>query len=233
MSRNMLTVVMLNWARPNFALRNMHLYASYKLVKHIVCFNNGAPFVDPKDLPRKCVLVEASADLGLTSRLAAASLASTEAVFHTDDDIAVPESTVEALYQRWAKGKLSCHGLYGRIAYPAYRYGNVLGMVEVVLTRAVVCSVRVNNLALSVTDLFNDLSGRPRGNGEDIILSFAGLAASRKPNIAYPFTAMNYPACDDVAIHKRWVGHLEHRMRVVSRCREVFFGHAARRLTSA
>jgi hypothetical protein len=32
------------------------------------------------------VLVEASADLGLTSRLAAASLASTEAVFHTDDD---------------------------------------------------------------------------------------------------------------------------------------------------
>jgi len=233
MSRNMLTVVMLNWARPNFALRNMHLYASYKLVKHIVCFNNGAPFVDPKDLPRKCVLVEASADLGLTSRLAAASLASTEAVFHTDDDIAVPERTVQALYQRWANGKLSCHGLYGRIAYPTYRYGNVFGMVEVVLTRAVVCSLRVNNLALSVTDLFNDLSGRPRGNGEDIILSFAGLAASRKPNVAYPFTAMNYPACDDVAIHKRWVGHLEHRMRVVSRCREVFFGHAARRLTSA
>jgi hypothetical protein len=229
----MLTVIMLNWARPNFALRNMHLYASYKLVKHIVCFNNGAPFVDPKDLPRKCVLVEASADLGLTSRLAAASLASTEAVFHTDDDIAVPESTVQALYQSWTKGKLSCHGLYGRTAYPTYRYGNVFGMVEVVLTRAVVCSVRVNNLALSVTDLFNDLSGKPRGNGEDIILSFAGLAASRKPNIAYPLTAMNYPACDGVAIHKRWAGHLEHRGRVVSRCREVFFGHAARRVACA
>src|SRR5215469_3734168 len=229
----MLTVVMLNWARPNLALRNMHLYASYKLVKHIVCFNNGAPFVQQKDLPKKCVLVEASADLGLTSRLAAASLASTEAVFHTDDDIAVPEKTVHALYQSWTKARLSCHGLYGRIAYPTYNYGNVFGMVEVVLTRAVVCSVRVNNLALSVTDLFTDLSGKPRGNGEDIILSFAGLAASRKPNIAYPFTAMNYPACDDVAIHKRWAGHLEHRRRVVSRCREVFFGQAASPVTHA
>ena len=229
----MLTVVMLNWARPTLALRNMHLYASYRLVKHIVCFNNGSPFVEPRNLPNKCVLVEASADLGLTSRLAAAALASTEAVFHTDDDIAVPERTVQALYQSWSKAKLSCHGLYGRIAYPKYRYGNVFGMVEVVLTRAVVCSVRVNNLALSVTDLFNDLAGTPRGNGEDIILSFAGLAASRRPNIAYPFTAINYPGCDDVAIHKRWAGHLEHRRRVVARCREVFFGHAARRLTRA
>jgi len=223
----MLTVVMLNWARPKYALRNMQLYASYSFVKHILCFNNGAPLIPAKHLPKKCVLVESSSDLGVTSRLAAASLASTEALFHTDDDIAVPEKTLRALYDSWTRSRFSCHGLYGRIAYPTYRYGNVYGPVEVVLTRAVVCSIRVNNLALSVTDLFSDLHSKPRGNGEDIILSFAALAASRKANVAYPFSATNYPSCDDVAIHKRWAGHLEHRGRVVSRCREIFFGNRA------
>jgi len=70
---------------------------------------------------------------------------------------------------------------------------NVYGPVEVVLTRAVVCSIVSNNLALSVTDLFSDLHSKPRGNGEDIILSFAALAASRKANVAYPFSANKLP----------------------------------------
>jgi|SRR5664279_3512908 len=226
----MLTVVMLNWARPYYALRNIHLYASYSLVKHVLCFNNGAPLVHSSQLPKKCVLVESSANMGVTSRLAIASLASTEAIFHTDDDLAVPENTMRVLYDRWTNAKSSCHGIYGRVAYPTYKFGNVFGPVEVVLTRAVVCSLRVNNLALSVTDLFNDLPAKPKGNGEDIILSFAALAASKKANAAYPLKATNYPGCDDVAIHKMWSGHLDHRTRVVTRCREIFFGrHAGQR----
>ena len=223
----MLTVVMLNFARPHFAMRNIHLYASYGLVKNILCFNNGAPLAKRSSLPGKCVLVEATADMGVTSRLAMASLATTEAVFHTDDDIAVPENTLRILYDHWTRAKSSCHGLHGRVAYPRYLFGNVFGPVEVVLTRAVVCSLRVNNLALSVTDLFRDLPAKPRGNGEDIILSFAALAASKTPNTAYPLKAMDYPSCDAVAIHKTWPGHLEHRRRVVNRCREVFFGRYA------
>ncbi len=221
----MITVVMLNWARPQYALLNLRRYSAYSIVRQILCFNNGAPLIRRAQLPPKCVLVEASSDLGVASRLAVASLATTEAIFHTDDDLCVPESTLAALYHAWTGAKLSCHGLFGRVAYPAYTYGNILGPAEVILTRALVCSRRVNNTALSVIDLFHDLEGRPRGNGEDILLSFAGMALSKKLNFAYPVPAVDYPGCDASAIHKRWAGHLAHRRKMVSRCRRVFFNN--------
>jgi hypothetical protein len=173
---------------------------------------------------RKCVLVEASRDLGLYSRFAAASLSPTEAIFHTDDDLAVPEATLTALYRRWDGARLSCHGLFGRVAFPSYRYGNVFGPVEVVLTRAVVCSRRVNKVALAATEYFTDLQSVPKGNGEDIILSFASMSLSRRPNVAYSLPMTNYPDQAALAIHRRWPGHLRHRRRVVRRCRQVFFG---------
>ena len=223
----MITVVMLNFARPRNALFNLQTYSSYRIVKDILCFNNGAPLPPGTRLPRKCVLMEASKDLGLYSRFAAASLATTEAVFHTDDDLIAPEKTLETLYSYWSRAKSSCHGLYGRVAYPTYNFGNVFGPVEVLLTRALMCSRRVNNIALSATDLFNDLAGKPRGNGEDIILSFAGMAASKHLNLAYRLPAKNHAGEEPFAIHRSWPDHLEHRRRVVARCRRVFFGQAA------
>jgi hypothetical protein len=203
-----LTVVMLNWARPQYALMNIHRYASYGIVKHVFCFNSGASLRHSGPLPMKCVLIESSTDLGLNSRLAAASLATTDAIFH----------------YHWLVAKSSCHGLHGRIAYPTYEYGDIFGPVEVLLTRAVICSRRVNNTALSVTDLFSDMTAIPRGNGEDIILSFAAMATAKQLNFAYCLPSENLPDCDDVAIHKRWSNHLNHRKQVVSRCRMLFFG---------
>jgi hypothetical protein len=220
----MITVVMLNWARPTYALSNLHRYALYRLVKQVLCFNNGPRLIHERKLPRKCVLVETSRDLGLYSRFAAASLATTEAIFHTDDDLVVPEHTLEALYDYWLGARLSCHGLYGRMAYPFYQFGDIFGPVEVVLTRAVVCSQRVNNLALAASHLFDDLNAQPRGNGEDIILSFAGMYSSRGPNFAYKLPAENYPSDNNTEIHQRWPNHLQHRQQVVNRCRTVFFG---------
>jgi Glycosyl transferase family 64 domain len=218
----MLTVVTLNWARPGCLLRNLHLYGSYGIVDRVICFNNGPPLCRASDLPRKCVLIEASTDMGLYPRLAVASLARSEAILHTDDDIWVPESTLEALLASWRQAPSSCHGLYGRAVRPDYEPRDVFGPVEVVLTRAVVCSRRVNNAALSATPLFDDIVGVPHGNGEDIILSFAAITLSRSLNVAYRLPSEDYPVPADTAIHRRWPGHLSHRQRVVARCRQVF-----------
>jgi hypothetical protein len=223
----MLTVVMLNWGRPTYVLFNLRRYASYGIVKQILCFNNGTPLISPRQLPAKCVLVESSTDLGLYSRLAVAALAGTDAIFHTDDDIGVPESTMQSLYRYWLTSKLSCHGLHGRVAQPVYRAGSVFGPVEVILTRALVCGRRVNNVALSSIDQFDDLEGQPRGNGEDIILSFAAMALSRSPNFAYRLPSEDYPDPEGLAIHRRWPDHYKHRQLVVTRSRVVFFGAKA------
>jgi hypothetical protein len=217
----MLTIVTLNWARPAAMLDNIRRYASYATVDRILCFNNGPAF-GKGALPNKCVMIEASQDLGLWTRFAAGALARTEAILHTDDDILVPESTLDVLVRCWLAAPGSCHGLHGRTARPAYQYGNLFGPVEVVLTRAVVCSRRVNNAALSATPLFDDLRGEPHGNGEDIILSFAAMATSRNLNMAYQLHSTNRDVDHATAIHRRWPGHLQHRQQIVERCRSVF-----------
>jgi hypothetical protein len=217
----MLTVVTLNWARPDSLVRNLHQYASYRIVDQVLCFNNGRPLKAGK-LPRKCVLVEASQNIGLYARFALASLARTEAIFHTDDDIFVPETTLDILLGSWRHAPGSCHGLHGRVARPKYQLGDVFGPVEVVLTRAVLCSRRVNNAALSSTPLFDDITGVPHGNGEDIILSFVAISMSRSLNFAYRLDAEDHPVDADTAIHRRWSGHLKHRQRIVRRCRQIF-----------
>jgi hypothetical protein len=218
----MLTIVTLNWARPEYLLTNLYRYCFYTIVDRIICFNNGPPLTRASGLSSKCIFIQASADLGLYARLAAASLARTEAIFHTDDDIWVPEPTLKALHSSWQQAPLSCHALHGRVARPVYETRNVFGPVEVVLTRALVCSRRANNVALSVTPLFDDIVGLPHGNGEDIILSFAAMSMSRSPNFAYQLHAENYPVNPNTAVHRRWRGHVKHRQRIVSRCRQIF-----------
>jgi hypothetical protein len=219
--RRLLTVVTLNWARPDYLVKNLRRYASYRIVDQVLCFNNG-PALKMAKVPRKCILVEASEDMGLYPRFAIASLARTEAIFHTDDDICVPETTLEILLASWRHAPGSCHGLHGRVARPKYQLGDVFGPVEIVLTRALLCGRRVNNAALSSTPLFGDLLGVPRGNGEDIILSFAAMSMSRSLNFAYDLDAEDHPVDAATAIHRRWPDHLKHRQRMVRRCRQVF-----------
>jgi len=176
----------------------------------------------PAGIPPKCVLIQASTNLGVYTRFAAASLARTDAVFHTDDDIVVPESTLEILFQAWRAAPNSCHGLFGRAVRPVYQRPTIFGPVEVLLTRAVVCSRRVNNYALSMTPLFEDLRSVPHGNGEDIILSFAAMASSRSLNFAHRLEYRDYEDEATHAIHRNWPHHYEHRQKVVDRCRQVF-----------
>jgi len=223
----MLTVVMLNWARPDNVMRNLVRYSSYDIVQQIFCFNNSARLEGACRLPSKCVVVEASQDLGLYTRFAIAALSPTDAIFHTDDDIGVPEETLQVLLENWRRSPLSCHGLYGRFVSDRYIRGNVFGAVDVVLTRALVCGAGTNLAALAARRQFDDLVCQPSGNGEDIVLSFAAMSMAGTRNCAYRLPAEDYSdkiasGHQPVSIHDRWAGHYEHRTRVVERCRTVF-----------
>lgn len=225
----MLTVVTLNWRRPEYTWKNLVEYSAYSVVRQILCFNNGPPLSPPSRLPKKCVLIQATEDLGLYTRLATGALARTEAILHTDDDILLPELTVKALYSSWQHQRKSCHGLYGRRINQGYEPSNAYGSVEVVLTRAVVCSRIVNNFALAASAAFGDRHSIPYGNGEDIILSFAAMSHSKRLNMAYRLPSQDHPGCrepgvglDSTAIHLRWPGHFAHRNKIVSLCKEFF-----------
>jgi hypothetical protein len=223
----LITIVLLNWLRPKFAISNIEHYARYPLVHSILCFDNAGT-LKGQTLPEKCILIESSRDLGLYSRFAAGALAKTDAIFHKDDYLYLPEDSLELLFDAWTKAPQSCHGIFGRDVAKRYTGTRAYGRVEVLLTRAVICGRGVNNHALSNTIFFEDLRGQPDGNGEDIILSFAAMELAGELNYAHNLPVIEHSdgwreraGPNSRPIHLRWPDHHAHRTQVVERARKL------------
>jgi hypothetical protein len=219
---------MLNWKRLPNVINNINHYMSYGLVKEIFVFNNN-PACSVRNLGNnKVTIIETSRDLGLFPRYAAAGLARSSCILHCDDDIFIPEETVNSLYSHWQHNKGICHGVEGRRIAREYNTKNVIGDVQVILTRCLMAS-KINCLsAYGFTPWFEDLPGKPRGNGEDIILSYVSMHNSGKLNKTHACTYRNYPnyvrnpdGTSD-SIHQIYPNHLQHRTAIVQRCKKIF-----------
>lgn len=217
------TVIMLNWARPDNVQRLLADYQRMDAVASIVVVNNNpANNYTPPEGCSKLVRVDASADLGLYSRFAAAALAKTPAVLIVDDDIVLPQTTVNELVRLWETDPSRIYGIFGRRFNRetcAYSPSNALGDVPVVLTRAAITTPEMCARALvHGVSILRECPGEPPGNGEDIVLSATAMASSGKPNhaILLPFANLNY---NDVnAISVRFKQHKEHRSAVLRWC---------------
>jgi len=225
----MISVVMLNWRRPEQVRVNAVRCAGYKLVSEVIVFTNAGPPLDLSLCPRPATQITANYDLGLYSRFAAATLAANECILHLDDDLMVPEDTLKRLYRSWRGDRAICHSLHGRQTARGYQLEEAFGKVEVVLTRCLMASRQLCAHALTHAHQFDDLKSERYGNGEDIILSFTAMKLSGRLNCAYKLPFTEFPATGAggrggpaVAIHRRWSGHQAHRARVLERCREHF-----------
>ncbi len=224
----MITLIILNWRRP----RNMeHLIARYRaygcISEIMIVCNGGSPFTLPAG-SKSPVTIRCSTDLGLFTRFAAAALAQNPCVLHVDDDLQIPRTTIEELYRQWVRDPDCCHGLHGRAGHGAYDMSNIHGKVPVVLTRCLMTSRTTSARALSHAHAIDIPTAVPRGNGEDIILSFTAMMYSGRLNRAFPlpYTELEEDADDGVAettsIHRRWSGHVAHRTEILRRCRAYF-----------
>ena len=225
----MITIVMLNWRRPKYVEINVAQYFAYRLVSEILIFSNTGLPLDFTFLPKQPTVISATTDLGLYTRFTTAVLGHNECVMHVDDDLLIPEATVNRLYSAWCENRQVCHSLHGRKVTNGYVRENVYGHVEVVLTRCLMVTRDLCAHALTHVHHFDDLTCEPYGNGEDIILSFTALKRSGQLNRAYHLPYDNHPGYadgesgqDTLSIHKRWNGHEEHRSRLVNRCRAYF-----------
>jgi hypothetical protein len=223
-----ITVIMLNWKREANVINNINHYMSYGLVKEIIVFNNN-PASNLKNIGNnKVTIIESSRNLGLYPRYAAAGLARSSCVLHCDDDLFIPEETVNGLYHHWLNNQEICHGLEGRRIGREYNTANVIGDAHVILTRCLMVS-KFNCLsAYGFTPWFEDLPGEPRGNGEDIILSYVSMYNSGRLNRTHACTYHNYrnyirnsDGSSD-SIHQTYPDHLRHRTEVVRRCKTMF-----------
>lgn len=221
-----LTVVMLNWARPANVIRFAAEYLRMPVVAGVIVFDCSGR-LDEDEFGSRVLFVRAvqGGDPGLPARFAAAALARTRDVLIVDDDIELPEATVNALYDAYCElvpGKLKqpqAVGLFGRrpAADGTYNIETCYGVVPILLTRAVVTSRRRCALALAATmEMAQDLGGEPFGNGEDIVLSHVG----RGYNLAVDLPYRNVGYDDANAISVRYKRHEQHRTDVVRWCRQ-------------
>lgn len=230
----MISLVMLHWARPAYVTELLTKYSRYQKVSEVLLFANSPPPCLAAVHPAPTV-IHATRDLGLYSRFAAAALASNPCILLVDDDLFVPEATLNSLFDYWSADAAVCHALQGRDVSDGYAPRDAFGQVEVVLTRCLMASRSLCIAALQHAHAFDDLHPEPQGNGEDILLSFTAMAESGRRNVAYRLPFENLPGygevehnANTVAIHKRWPHHFDHRERLIERCRRHFVPHAHR-----
>ena len=218
----MITAVILNWKRPEGVKQICRHLNNHDLIGEIIVWNNNAEiFVEPE--AEKVKVINCSHDFGLFTRFAAASLAKHECILFHDDDILAPEETLKVLYEKWQKKPGVCHSPFGRNPKNGeYSMNSQFGPVEIMLTRYVLVHREVAVYALSKTPEFADLPGVPVGNGEDMILSYAAIDHSGKLNMAYRMETEDLYEEDEHAINTRFPGHIEHRTKIIQRCKDVF-----------
>lgn len=208
----MISLIILNWARPrNLPLITSHLKKSLPISETFWVNNNP---IQRLDCPPDTTLVNHSRDLGLWTRFTTAALAKNEHILLHDDDVLVEPQNLRKMWKAYQEDQcLVNHGIVGRNCGESYTYkDNAKHACEILLTHCVFTSKARCIRALAKAHEFDMAmpNANPRGNGEDILLSFTGR------NYSWDLTR-TLPN-DGNAIHGR-NGHKEHRTRALNWCR--------------
>lgn len=215
-----LTVVLLNHSRPEYVEQLVPHYLAMPNVQLslVNCRTDTRVAADRSEGNLRVQTWDQ--DPGLAVRFDAGAAARTQSVLFVDDDLLLPLGTLQTLagLPEALDGQLV--GLFGRrlvggkyVGRDAYRD------VDILLTRAVLCPrFLCEPAAARVRRMVAELPAHePRGNGEDIILSYTardrGLRCIAR---RLPWQRMGPP--DSRAISARYKQHKEHRQRVVDWC---------------
>jgi len=222
-NKEKLSLILLNWKRTNELKKIVKEYHKYDLVGEIIIWNNN-PDIHLELNYEKTRIINSSEDFGLFTRFAAASLSKYPCILYHDDDIIAPYETIKTLFYNWNNKPNICHSAFGRNPKGGkYSMDTRFGPVEIMLTRFVMVHRSICVHALSKTPKFTDIPGKPEGNGEDIILSYAAIDLSGKLNRAYELETKDLIQDDEYAINKRFPEHIAHRTKIIKRCRQVFY----------
>ena len=231
----MLSVVIMNWARPANVVMLVNQYLHESRVSEVIVWDSS-PYrlnLPPHHMLRHVHNISQPGDewspMGLYPRYAMGALAAGEAVLIVDDDIQLTSPAISELHDEWMKDPEVLHGVFGRQPPESgeYSISNSTGPVQIVLTRAVVASPWLCARALAWgTRHMKQCPGTPRGNGEDIVLSHVAMAMTGRLNQAHPvqFRNMNYD--DKNAISVKVDDHIQHRTAMVRWCRKNILGGA-------
>tara|TARA_R110000824_G_scaffold335526_2_gene522082 strand:+ start:147 stop:1001 length:855 start_codon:yes stop_codon:yes gene_type:complete len=221
----MLSVVILNFNRPNFIKHNIVPQLNkYHTVDNIIISNGKKETA--LDIDETTCLEHHNIhneEYGLSLRFLSALSAKNEYILIIDDDIIPSEETIEFLYSKIQEDKNRIYGIYGRNIkkYTGYEYTNVFGEVPVILTRCLICT---KEMCQYYIDNFRKYESEkvkqstPYWNGEDILFSLLSIKKYDKLPIAFDMKhynrLANYVNIDEAVSFGR--DHQEYRKEITN-----------------
>ncbi|WP_289020359.1 glycosyltransferase [uncultured Ornithinimicrobium sp.] len=214
-----ISAVILNWRRPDNVRLILDEWRASGIIDEAIVWNNNpsSPFCHEWG-----TVINTNCDMGLYTRFAAVALARHGVVWIQDDDVLVPADTIRMVLEAWRQEPAVLHGLFGRAPRADGTYA--LELLEdceapMILTRALMTARSNAATFFAAIGEFEELqmSSDPRGNGEDIVFSYAVLRQSRRLHRVHRLPCHELPAPD--AIHRRdWPTHVSHRTNLMRAC---------------
>ena len=194
----MISAVILNWQRPyNLQSIMLPILEKCSLINEIIISHGRQDTMFDYESD-KCRIVhrrdygDNNREYGLALRFLACEDASNDIILLLDDDIVIPESSLRALCNEFARDLEVLHSLYGRSPDGELRYNDRMRFGEVTYA---VCSTTL--LPKRLTSLFfecvplvagSELENRwPFWGSEDLFMSLVAIKANQRLNRAHPF----------------------------------------------
>jgi hypothetical protein len=194
----MISVVLLNWARPNY-LRELILPALTQspLVDEVIV-SHGRADTRFDFQHERCSIVHRedwgsiNERYGLARRFLAAQFARNETVLIMDDDIVVPPDALCSLHRFFTERPNRIHGIWGRRPdfWKNFTIKDVYGDVPIVVTKCMLMPRALCERFFEQKHLVEGVvtEGRPFWNGEDIFMSLVSVKTSGNLPVAHRIT---------------------------------------------
>jgi Glycosyl transferase family 64 domain len=214
------TVVLLNWRRSSNVRTILDAYTRYRRVGEIIVWNNNPESIFTYDHAK--VRSVNSGEFGLSTRWAAALLASHACVIVADDDLIADENTIDRLIEWCRRDPDRAYTLHGRNPTPDNQYAVHVDHVReptealIHLTRVMCLDRRhVAQYFIALEELGLRIDPAT-GGGEDIVMSFALTRATGKRPLVVPGAYRDLLAPGGIA--NRFGSQRSNRTIIMRRC---------------
>ncbi|MEI7998364.1 MAG: hypothetical protein WCH62_02525 [Candidatus Omnitrophota bacterium] len=224
LKQNKLSVVILNWKRPDLLKKIIKTYMQYSFIDDFVIWNNNSKEPILLDNFPKVKVINCKYDAGLDSRYAATMMANQEHVLIHDDDLILSQLSLALLFKEYLRLPDVIHGLIGRNINKGYNLRNVVGKVDIVLTRCQILNKRYIRPYFQNVALFDYIRTLTCGNGEDIIMNYVVRGITGRKNVVHRFPFHDYDTSREVSKESIRLRpfHQEQRQEIAKFCTSHF-----------
>lgn len=203
-----LSIVVINWKRPQLVSQLVRQYSRYECVQDIVIWDNNIADRPALSGDANVKYVGCRFDAGLDSRWAACLLTASDSVLVHDDDLHLSEAAMRDLFACFLSDPEIAHSVKGRSLTDGFWYNqrDVFGPVDIALTNAMIIDRKYVPRYFSIVSAFDDLRAYDCGNGEDIIMNYVISSMTRRKNFCHRLSGVQLlrdGSSASVAISKR------------------------------